>query len=59
MYWWVRLYFDHTSYVMGCPLRHSWPARGGVGAQDGLLVQMFMEIEAGVLKQMELDRGRP
>lgn len=53
MRWWVRLYFDHTSFIMGSPFRHGWPDGHPVLMQPALLVAMFDEIEAGVLKEME------
>lgn len=58
MGWWVRLYFDHTSFVMGSPLRQSWPHGMPVDAQPALLVEMFDEIEAGILQELKLS-GNP
>jgi hypothetical protein len=58
MGWWVRLYLDHTSFIMGSPFRHGWPGGVDIGAQPSLLVEMFDEIEAGIMKQMEIDSGR-
>lgn len=53
--WWVRLYFDYTSYVMGSPLRLGWPDDDPVDRQPALLVAMFDEVEAGILKELALD----
>lgn len=53
--WWVRLYFDYTSFLMGSPLRHGWPGGEPVDRQPALLVAMFDEIEAGILQELKLD----
>lgn len=58
MVWWVRLYFDHTSYFMGVPVRLRWPFGRPVDEQPALLVEMFQEIDRGILKEIELDGQR-
>lgn len=53
--WWVRLYFDYTSFLMGAPIRFTWPMGLPPDVQPALLVSMFDEIEAGILQEMKLD----
>ena len=53
--WWVRLYFDYTSFVMGSPIRAGWPGGLPVDAQPALLVSMFDEVEAGIMNELKLD----
>lgn len=55
MAWWVGLYFDYTSYIMGCPFRHGWPDGEPVDRQPALLVNMFDEIESGIMTELRLD----
>jgi hypothetical protein len=55
MVWWVRLYFDYTSFVMGSPVRFTLPGGLPPDQQPALLVSMFDEIEAGVMQELKLD----
>lgn len=58
MGWWVRLYFDYTSFVMGSPVRTGWPRGLAPDEQPALLVAMFYEVEAGILKELQQEDGK-